>query len=306
MARSRSLLSALLLGVLAAAGHAQNTTTATTAGAPATTAPTASDAPCATGLHLIVARGSSEQPGEGRIGVVAGNVTERVPGSTVEAVEYPATLTDYLESEGDGVAAMAALIAAYVGRCPDSRIALLGYSQGGQVAMDVVCGTSEESFNATADLSPDFKDNLVAVVTFGDPSHVPGVPWDAGTSKKAGIFPRENTSACEPYSDVIRGWCDTGDIYCDSGSERLVHGTYFANYTMDAVDFIVGKFNDSRAAGGSGGSSATGSSPSSTASTTAPAGPTGPTSTNGVGSRHPSGPVVTGLLALAVACVALL
>lgn len=25
--------------------------------------------------------------------------------------------------------------------------------------MDVVCGTSEESFNATADLSPDFKDN---------------------------------------------------------------------------------------------------------------------------------------------------
>lgn len=130
MARSRSLLSALLLGVFAAAGHAQNTTTtATTAGAPATTAAAASDAPCATGLHLIVARGSSEQPGEGRIGVVAGNVTERVPGSTVEAVEYPATLTDYLESEGDGVAAMAALIAAYVGRCPDSRIALLGYSQ---------------------------------------------------------------------------------------------------------------------------------------------------------------------------------
>lgn len=82
-----------------------------------------------------------------------------------------------------------------------------------------------------------------------------------------------------------------------------MHGTYFANYTLDAVDFIVGKFNDSRAAGGSGGSSATGSSPSSTASTIAPA---GPTSTNGAGSRHPSGPVVTGLLALAVACVALL
>lgn len=102
---------------------------------------------------MIVARGSTEAVGLGRIGVVAGNVSELVPGSSVDAVVYPATFDAYFASEGTGVLAMTAMINEYTAACPESKIALIGYSQGGQVAMDVVCGTSETLFNVTADLS---------------------------------------------------------------------------------------------------------------------------------------------------------
>jgi pimeloyl-ACP methyl ester carboxylesterase len=114
---------------------------------------------CATGLHMIVARGSTEAPGLGRIGVVAGNVSELVPGSSIDAVVYPATFDAYFLSEGTGVLAMTSMIKAYTAACPASKIALIGYSQGGQVAMDVVCGTSETLFNVTADLGDAFAKN---------------------------------------------------------------------------------------------------------------------------------------------------
>lgn len=127
MARTRTLFSSALLGLLLAAAapaavHAEESTSTT---------PThsATAAACATGIHVIVARGSSEKPGVGRMGVVAGNVTERVPGSTVEAVTYPATFDDYIDSEGEGVVAMTDMVVEYVKSCPDARIALLGYSQ---------------------------------------------------------------------------------------------------------------------------------------------------------------------------------
>jgi hypothetical protein len=44
---------------------------------------------------MIVARASNEAPGQGIIGAVATQVQQTVPGSDSEAVEYPATLTNY-------------------------------------------------------------------------------------------------------------------------------------------------------------------------------------------------------------------
>jgi acetylxylan esterase len=84
---------------------------------------------CATGVHMIIARASTEAPGPGIIGAVATQVQQSVPGSDSEAVDYPATLTNYVASEASGVAAMQKLIESYVARCPNSKIALLGYSQ---------------------------------------------------------------------------------------------------------------------------------------------------------------------------------
>jgi hypothetical protein len=64
---------------------------------------------------------------------------------------------------------------------------------------------------------------------------------------------------------VIKGWCDKGDIYCDAGNITGVHGTYFANYTKDATNWIVSKYNASLAGNGS----STSGSPSGTGSPTA-------------------------------------
>jgi hypothetical protein len=153
-----SPLRTLLLLAAATASLAQNTTVTTTTST-SSSATSSTSITCATGLHLIVARGSAEPPGLGRIGVVAGNVTEEIPGSTVSAVDYPATFDAYFASVHTGDVAMSGMIASYIAACPSSKIALLGYSQGGQVAMDVVCGTSETLFTVTPDLGDAYKNN---------------------------------------------------------------------------------------------------------------------------------------------------
>jgi acetylxylan esterase len=78
---------------------------------------------------MIVARGSTEQPGPGIIGAVATQVQQSVPGSDTDALIYPATFDNYTFSESTGVAAMKSLIQSYVEICPSSKVALLGYSQ---------------------------------------------------------------------------------------------------------------------------------------------------------------------------------
>jgi len=142
----------------------------------------AANTTCTSGVHMIVARASTEAPGEGIIGAVATQVQQSVPGSDAEAVDYPATLTDYLNSEASGVAAMTKLIQSYVARCPNSKIALLGYSQvfcyamgegyvlicvqGAQVVGDVLCGTGEKFFNGTSALSRSLSKNGIYILRF--------------------------------------------------------------------------------------------------------------------------------------------
>jgi hypothetical protein len=84
---------------------------------------------CATGLHIIAARGTGEAAGPGVIGTVANAVLAVVPGSTIVGLDYPATFRDYPQSEADGVDALQAAVSQYVASCSDGRIALLGYSQ---------------------------------------------------------------------------------------------------------------------------------------------------------------------------------
>lgn len=84
---------------------------------------------CAKGLYMVVARGSEEPAGTGVTGNLTSQIAAKVPNSQVVAVDYPATLTDYETSEGDGVKAMQLLLNNYGQACPGSKIAILGYSQ---------------------------------------------------------------------------------------------------------------------------------------------------------------------------------
>lgn len=126
----------LLTGLLAVAATAQNTT-------------------CVTGdaVHMIIARASLEPPGTGIIGGVATQVAQQLPGSDIVPVVYPATLDNYQSSEAQGVTAMMGLVNDYASRCPNSKIVLMGYSQGAQVTADVLCGTEINNFAATQALS---------------------------------------------------------------------------------------------------------------------------------------------------------
>lgn len=115
---------------------------------------------CATGLYMIVARGSGEPAGTGRMGTVAGNVTERIQGCKVVPLDYPAQFSGYSASEGAGVTAMRLAIETYVKKCPSGKYALLGWSQGAQVELDTICGTSEgQVFNKTEPIDTKLTEN---------------------------------------------------------------------------------------------------------------------------------------------------
>jgi hypothetical protein len=120
----------------------------TTIGILAATATAAnSNTTCATGLYILCARGSGEAAvspegiypdNTGSPGVLALEVTKQINGSVIAGVIYPATdpiatgnlnLTAYYPSEDAGAKAILEEVNQYHSSCPDSKIALIGYSQ---------------------------------------------------------------------------------------------------------------------------------------------------------------------------------
>ncbi|BGP16667.1 hypothetical protein JCM10213_000417 [Rhodosporidiobolus nylandii] len=235
---------------------------------------------CATGVHIIVARGSGESAGKGIIGQVATLVKKQVSGSDSMAIDYPASLQDYQSSSSKGVSAMTSAIQSYLQQCPDSKIVLMGYSQGAQVVGDTLCGssqTSTSSFGASGgstsgsgyslpaggwslnnlggskarrakhndginkrNLAEHVKDNIVAVIQMGDPTFVAGKSWDVGSATRNGVSPRSG-SCFDNLADKTQSYCDQGDTFCASGSSMDTHLSYVRTYGQKAADFVAAK-----------------------------------------------------------------
>ncbi|KAH6880091.1 Alpha/Beta hydrolase protein [Thelonectria olida] len=201
---------------------------------------------CTEGLYIVVARGTGEAEGTGAFGNISQSIASKIDGSIIEPLDYPATFSDpsYSDSEKDGVKEMQDVILDYHKACPKAKFAVLGYSQGGQVASDAFCGGAGNGFSTLSALSSDFvADSFAAIVLFGDPSRLVNVTYNRGTSKKDGIFARNNVTFCEEhYGDLMRSFCDTGDRYCDEGDDSTVHGSYFQKYGKTVVDFVVQQY----------------------------------------------------------------
>ncbi|KAL7821260.1 carbohydrate esterase [Trichoderma aethiopicum] len=243
---------------------------------------------CAKGLYMVVARGSEEPAGTGVTGNLTSQIAARVPGSEVVAVDYPASFDDYENSEGDGVKAMREVLNSYGEACPGNKIAVLGYSQGAQVATDTICGGAGDPFTSNKGMSDDVMDDVVAVAIFGDPTHVANMTYDRGTSVHNGLFNRSSSSieVCKSYASRIISYCDTGDIYCDAGTNSTVHHMYIQRYGDEIVDFVVSQFEKSAGSGSGSGTNAT--------TTTAPAPTVSPTTSSGSGSGNGTVPTRTG------------
>ncbi|PBP28530.1 acetylxylan esterase [Diplocarpon rosae] len=224
---------------------------------------------------MIVARASTEMPGQGIIGAVATQVQEMVPGSDSEAVDYPATLTDYLNSEASGVSAMTKLIQDYAVRCPESKMALMGYSQGAQVVGDIMCGTSEANFNSTPPLSAQYSKNSTSLSPLPPPpfslithpalttqhhsrGNRPDGRPDPRPRPAAGRrqqhprrrLPRLNTAACAGMAPITKSFCNDDDRFCDSGTSIPVHLAYVQGFGTQARDFVVARVTGNVAAKG--------------------------------------------------------
>ncbi|TVY84417.1 Acetylxylan esterase [Lachnellula suecica] len=152
---------------------------------------------------------------------------------------------------------MTKLVTDYISSCPDSKIVLMGYSQGAQVVADTLIGSSTSGFGggfgggyggssaaSSGGLPAADRKNIIAAIQMGDPSHVPGLSTDKGTSTKNGVFPRSNSAnyASDGFGSLIQSYCDTGDEYCDSGNSLQVHLSYVQTYGTDATNFVVSKY----------------------------------------------------------------
>jgi acetylxylan esterase len=195
-------------------------------------------------VHLIVARASLEPPGYGIIGSLSRELQSRVPGTTSEAIAYPATLSDYGNSIAEGTAAVINRVTSYAQSCPSSKIVLLGYSQGAAIIGDALCGGGggKEHWPMTPPLEGKIGDHITAIVQMGDPRFVPGLAWDAGSAVTGGLYARDpSTQKCDKYVGRMISWCDASDARCDSGNSLAVHMTYLKRYKQKAVDFVLAR-----------------------------------------------------------------
>jgi hypothetical protein len=196
-------------------------------------------------VHIITARASTEPPGEGMTGALVTQIVNASRQTVSRAsVNYPATLTNYASSSAQGVAALRTQLTNQVQACPGQRIVLAGYSQGGHVVLDVLGGGGGGTLGPTTPpISSAIADRVVAVVTFGEPRHVVGQPYNEGTSIRNGLFPRTSAQlqVLAGQAAKIRAWCDAFDTFCSSGFSTIVHLTYLDRYQNTAASFVLGR-----------------------------------------------------------------
>ena len=87
-------------------------------------------------IHVFGARETTAPAGYGTAGVVVNLVLSAYPGSTAEAINYPACggqascgSVSYASSVIQGVSAVASAVNSFNSKCPNTILVLVGYSQ---------------------------------------------------------------------------------------------------------------------------------------------------------------------------------
>ncbi|CRK26664.1 hypothetical protein BN1708_014630 [Verticillium longisporum] len=205
-------------------------------------------------VNIIVARGSTEQPGVGLMGSISSAAAQQIPGAVVTPLDYPAQLNPYPPSVAAGVVSMTDLLTQQTAACPQTRLVVMGYSQGAHVALDTLCGSSLNGFTPSAAQASAVGASIAAVILAGDPTFVPGLPSNRGTSQDAGIFQTRDMTQCGDVPAKTLSFCDTNDRFCAGGDSIPVHLSYFGNaaYVAEAVEFVVASVGAGAANGTTG------------------------------------------------------
>lgn len=168
-------------------------------------------------VHVFGARETTVAQGYGTSGPVVNSILANFPGSTSEAIVYPACGgqsscggVSYANSVIQGVSAVASQVNAFNQQCPSTILALVGYSQGGQIFDDAYCGgtvpfsqtsglkliwtrlcsggDTNEGLSSTAiPISTAAQAKIAAAIFMGDPRHIPGLSYNVGTCQASGV-----------------------------------------------------------------------------------------------------------------------
>ncbi|GFP59184.1 acetylxylan esterase [Trichoderma asperellum] len=203
-------------------------------------------------IHVFGARETTAPPGYGSSGTVVNLVISAHPGTTSEAINYPACGgqsscggVSYANSAFQGINAVVTAVNNFHNSCPNTQLVLVGYSQGGQIFDDALCGGGDpaEGYGNTAvPLSAGAVSAIKAAIFMGDPRNIHGLPYNVGTCATQGFDPRPAGFSC-PSASKIKSYCDASDPYCCNGNNPATHQGYGQEYGQQALAFINSKLS---------------------------------------------------------------
>ncbi|KAB8230450.1 cutinase [Aspergillus alliaceus] len=194
------------------------------------------------GIHVFGARETFAPDGFGAAGDIVNLILEAHPSATSEAIDYPAAGGDFnAYSVRRGAQAVATQVSDYANRCPETKLVLVGYSQGAHIIDDAMCEGGDTYMgisNITAPIPIAVGSHVKAMIWMGSPRHTPGAPYNVGTSNAPGFDPRLTGQICAPYTNIIQSYCDDADPYCSDGDNETLHMNYGQTYGLAALQFV--------------------------------------------------------------------
>jgi len=199
--------------------------------------------------HLIVARGSLESPGPGLLVTLADKIIAANPGTTMEAIDYPATLDNYDTSSANGTIAVQQQLNSFVQKCPNAKVAMLGFSQGAQIVGDAIAGGGIQGISKlNLPISRAVSDQVDAMVFYGDPRHNARATYNVGTATTDGAFARPLNQSLSNFASKIQSFCNARDPFCAQGDDLATHLAYPTEFDGVAAAFITAKFQGAQGA----------------------------------------------------------
>ncbi|KAJ0119541.1 hypothetical protein N8I77_012707 [Diaporthe amygdali] len=210
-------------------------------------------------IHVFGARETTASPGYGSSSTVVNAVLSAYPGSTAEAISYPACGgqascggASYSSSVQQGIAAAASAVNSFYTRCPTTQIVLAGYSQGAEIFDVAFCGGGDPNqgyTNTAVQFSAGAVGQVKAAILMGAPTYQYGLSYGVGTCRAGGFDARSSSFVC-PSASKVQSYCDAADPYCCNGNNAATHQGYGSEYGSQALAFIKSKLSSS--GGGSG------------------------------------------------------
>lgn len=195
-------------------------------------APVASAEPACSDVELMFARGTSEAPGIGRVGVALEQALRpQLGGRTLSTygINYPATYDFFRAADGayDAVNRITYLSQ----NCPNTRVVLGGYSQGAAIVNMLVglppVGDRIGDIGSAPPLPGNLAGNVAAMATFGN----------AGAK-----FSYPISAAPPPFSGRGIDLCEDGDPICSRGRNPFAHTRYENSAAIgQAAGFIAAR-----------------------------------------------------------------
>ncbi|KAF2732647.1 alpha/beta-hydrolase [Polyplosphaeria fusca] len=205
--------------------------------------------------HMFQARGSTA-PYPGHLSDLMKLVCDGIDGSCgFENIVYPASNGNaWCSSANQGATGGQKQMQEYAKRCPNSKLIVLGFSQGGSVALDLLGGGGgnkvfgcDQPVNDALDRTkaPGSKKQVVAAASFGPTVRNADQTYTVGGGRDfngTAVRSERALDGLDQYSDILRTWCNEGDPICAVGSEPMDvanHLNYFERYNDEASQWII-------------------------------------------------------------------